>query len=169
MTLRIAKSFGASILLIVLLGVVLSAQQPSKKELKRAEDLIRQAEKAFKAKDYKTSVEKYAEALIILPKNASAHFWKGYAHYYRKEFDLAAKELTLAQELGYSAIEVAKVRWIVNYQLGNHDDALRDIESALSFSPDDPALLRAAGDIYYEKKRYKEALAAFQRAAVRTP
>ena len=47
----------------------------------------------FQKKDYRNAVNKYAEAITMEPEYSYAHFWKGYAHYYLNEFDLAIEDL----------------------------------------------------------------------------
>lgn len=163
------KRYALTLLTILTLSFTAFSQQPSKKDLRRAQDLMKQAENAFAAKDYRKAIERYAAAIVILPRNPNAHYWKGYAHYILKEFETALKELNAAQEFGYSPVDVARIRWAVHRELGNSDAALSDLEAALQKFPDDQLMLRSAGDIYFEKKRYKEALAAYQRAALGMP
>lgn len=163
------KRYALLILAVLIFGIPAAAQQPSKKDLRRAQDLMKQADSAFAAKDYRKAIERYAAAIVILPREARAHYWKGYAHYHLKEYESALKELNAAREFGYAAADVAKIRWLVNRQLGNTDAALADLEIGLQSAPNDQLMLRTAGDIYFEKKRYKDALAAYQRAALGMP
>ena len=66
-----------------------------------------------------------------------AHYWKGYAHYYLKEYDLALTELDTAFNQGYTPAEIYKVRWYVNYQKGNYDAALSDAQQVLQTNPNE--------------------------------
>lgn len=140
------------------LSLTADANAQSKKALKRAKDLYDQGNRSFNQKNYRAAVEKYAESAAIAPNLAPTHFWKGNAHYYLKENDLALTELDKALELGYKAGDVYKVRWYVNFEKQNYDAALADIDKALVEDPANPNMLLAAGDIYYQRNELQKAL-----------
>ncbi len=142
----------------LMLSVAADASAQSKKAMKRAKDLYDQGNRSFNQKNYRDATEKYAEAIAIAPNIAPPHFWKGNAHYYLKENDLALTELDKALELGYKPSDVYKVRWYVNFEKRNLDAALSDIDKALVDDPGNPTMLLAAGDIYYERNELQKAL-----------
>ncbi len=156
-------------LILALCAGMAIAQQPSKKDIKKSNDFVEQGNRAFRNKNYRIAIERYAQAIAIVPRNAGAHYWKGYAHYYLKEYDLALTELNLAEEQGHPAVEIAKVRWYLNYEKKNFDAALSDINLGLQSEPSSQMLLRAAGDINFEKANYQASLDAYQKAVLGTP
>lgn len=157
------------LLVILVIGSTGYAQQPSKKDIKKSNDLVEQGNKAFRSKNYKGAIDKYAQAIVLVPRNAGAHYWKGYAHYYLKEYDTSLTELNLAEEQGHPAVDVAKVRWYLNYEKKNYDASLADINLGLQSDPTNQMLLRASGDLNFEKKNYQAALDAYQKALVGAP
>lgn len=166
---NLKKSAILSLVIVALFGISTLAQQPSKKDIRKATDLINQGNKAFRAKDYRGAIDKYAESIVVVPRNATARYWKGYAHYYLKEYPMALTELNAAEQQGHPAVEVAKVRWFLYYQDKNFDAALADVNLGLQSQPDDQMLLRASGDLNFDKANYRESLASYQRAVLGAP
>ena len=82
-----------AVLFATLLSISAYGQEPSKRDIRRSNQLVTDGNKAFNQKNYKNAIEKYAEAVVLVPRNAAAHFWKGYAHYYLKEYPAALTEL----------------------------------------------------------------------------
>jgi tetratricopeptide (TPR) repeat protein len=158
-----------SLVAILALSVVVFAQNPSKKDIKKSNQLVETGNKAFRSKNYRNAVERYAEAIVLVPRNALAHYWKGYAHYYLKEYDAALTELNAAADQGHPVAEVAKVRWYLLYEKKNYDASLADVNLGLQSDPTSQMLLRAAGDINFEKQNYREALNAYQKAVLGAP
>ncbi|MDI1241531.1 MAG: tetratricopeptide repeat protein, partial [bacterium] len=99
-----------------LLTMFAFGQEPSRRDIRRSNQLVTDGNKAFNQKNYRNAIEKYAEAVVLVPRNAAAHFWKGYAHYYLKEYPIALTELNLAEEQGHPAVDVSKVRWFLHYE-----------------------------------------------------
>lgn len=159
--------FFALIALFAIYPAVAGAQ--SKKDVKRSNQLVDLGNRDFRQKNYRAAVDKYAEAVAIVPKNAAAHFWKGYAHYYLKENDEALAALDSAASNGYAPVEIYKVRWYVNFEKKNYDAALADVSAALKVEPANQMLLRASGDINYEKENYRDSLVAYQLVAAQAP
>jgi len=155
---KLARLISFAVLTAVLTLTAANANAQSKKALKQAKDLYEQGNRSFNQKNFRDAVEKYAESAAIAPNLAPTHFWKGNAHYYLKENDLALTELDKALELGYKAGDIYKVRWYVNFEKQNFDAALGDIDKALVDDPTNPTMLLAAGDIYYERNDFQKAL-----------
>ncbi len=154
---------------IALLSLLLPLNAQTKKDVKKSNQLIEQGNKDFRQKNYTAAIEQYSQAIATVPKNAPAHFWKGYAHYYLKQPDQALSELSLAADQGYPAIEIYKVRWFLNFERKDYDAALKDVDAALQIEPKNLTLLRAAGDINLQKGNFREALRAYQETSLATP
>lgn len=140
-----------------------------KKDVKKAEKLVRDGNVFFNKKDFRSAINKYAEAITLAPNLAVAHYWKGYAHYYLKEWDLSLTELDTASNQGYAPEQIYQVRWYVNYQKGNFDAALSDANKVLAVNPNEINLLAAIGDIYRGKGDYTNALTTYTKVAEKNP
>lgn len=145
------------------------ARAQTKKELKAARDLTDDGNSAFNKRNYRAAIEKYAQAIAIVPNSPDAHFWKGNAHYNLKEYDHALSELDTALAQGFKSSQVKGIRWYVNYEKKNYDAALGDLDELLTTDPGNVALLTGRGDAYVEKKSYNEALASYQKALAVAP
>lgn len=166
---NLKKSAILTLMIAALFSISVSAQQPSRKDIRKANELVTQGNRAFNSKNYRNAIEKYAEAIVLVPRNGTARFWKGYAHYYLKEYSTALSELNAAAEQGHPAVDVAKVRWFLYYEEKNFDAALADVNLGLQAQPNDQMLLRAAGDLNFEKGNYREALNSYQKAVLGAP
>lgn len=145
------------------------ADAQSKKDQKKAKQLVEQGDKFFRQKDYRNAIDQYSQSIKLVPNNGNAHFWKGYAHYYLKENDLALVDLDLALSQKYKPAEIYKVRWFVNYEAKNYDAALDDINKLGQLEPGNTDFMLALGDIYLGKGAYREALDPYQKAALKYP
>ena len=158
-----------AVLTVSLLTMSAFGQEPSKKDIRKSNQLVTDGNKAFNQRNYKNAIEKYAEAIVLVPGNGAAHFWKGVAHQRLKENAPALTELNLAEEQGHAAVEVAKVRWLLHFEAKDFDAALKDAKLGLQATPNDQGMLRAVGDIQYEKKNYDDSLAAYRQALLGAP
>lgn len=141
----------------------------SKKVDKKAEKIAKQGDQFFNKKDYRSAINKYAEAISIAPNYSYAHFWKGYAHYYLNEYDEALLELDTAYNQGYVPLEVYKIRWFVNLQKGNYDAAIKDAEEGARLEPNNINFQKGLGGAYLGKKDYQNALTVFKKIAEAEP
>lgn len=135
----------------------------------KAKKLLTEGNKLFDKKDYRTAINKYAEAIVISPSYAEAHYWKGYAHYYLNEFNEAVEELDLAFNQGYSPLGIYKVRWVVNYQKQNYDAALSDVDNGLLKDKKNADFINGRSEILVKKGSYKEAIEALQNSIKLNP
>jgi tetratricopeptide (TPR) repeat protein len=136
----------------------------SKKELKKANELVGDARRSFDKKDYKTAVDKYAKATLLAPDNADTHFWKGKAHYELKEFDQSLAEFNTALSKGYNApLDIYKYRWQLNFERKNFDAVLDDAQKVLQAEPSNLQLYQVVGEIYLAKNSYNEVVTVFQK------
>lgn len=145
------------------------AAQP-KKDIRKAKNLKDDGDKAFRQKNYKIAVEKYAESIVLVPNVAEPHFWKGYAHYYLNEYDQALTEVNAAEKLNFNKpIEIYKIRYFLNLKKENFSDAEVDINKVLSVEPNNFEFLIASGDVNFAKKDYRSALNAYKKALPAKP
>ncbi|MBA2494566.1 MAG: tetratricopeptide repeat protein, partial [Acidobacteria bacterium] len=162
------KKFTEIIICVLLLTVFFAlfseGQAQSKKPSGQAKKLSEQGDRFFGRKDYRSAVNKYAEATVISPNFPYANFWKGYAHYYLKEYDQAVKDLDKALEQGYKPVlELYKTRGYSNYQLKNYDAALRDVRQVLEAEPTNVNFYSLLGNIYYAQGSYQDSIDAFKK------
>jgi Flp pilus assembly protein TadD len=78
---NLRKSLLLSLLLMFGLAMTVTVDAQSKKDIKKSNQLVEQGNREFGKKNYRGAVDNYAQAVTLNPKNATAHFWKGYAHY----------------------------------------------------------------------------------------
>jgi superkiller protein 3 len=143
--------------------------QPKNKLSGKAKKLVKEADQFFQKKDYRTAINKYAEATTLSPEFPAAHFWKGYAHYNLKEFDQSRKELDTALEQGYQALDVYRIRWFVLYEKKNYDSALKDVREVLKVESANKDLIEALGNIYRSQGLFRESLEAYKKLAELDP
>ena len=127
------KTFTIFFLIVCSLSIGVLGQ--SKKEKAQAKELQDQGNAAFGKKNYRDAIDKYSKAILVIPTNPEAHYFKAASHYYLKEYDPAKYEFQLALNQGYKAIEVYRVRWYLFYDLRDFDAALGDLNKALAVEP----------------------------------
>ena len=157
------------LLLFALVIPVATASAQSKKERKQAQQLEQEAQKAFNQKNYRTTIEKAAASIAIVPANPNIHFWKGYAHYYLKELDNAISEFDTALSQGYKPLDVYKVRSIAKFEKKDYDGALADFNQGLKLDPNNLMFLAGKAEINFNQQKYPEALATYQLALAQAP
>lgn len=161
------KTFTILFLIVCLLSIGVLGQ--SKKEKAQAKELQDQGNASFGKKNYRDAIDKYSKAILVIPTNPEAHFFKAASHYYLKEYDPAKYEFQLALNQGYKAIEVYRSRWYLFFDLRDFDAALGDLNKALAVEPRNIQFLTGIADIYVEKKQYPDAIAAYQKGIAITP
>lgn len=133
---------------------------------KKAKKLVTDGDKFFQQKDYQSAIDKYAEAIVIAPNYPNAYFWKGTAHYYLKQYDQAAQDLSTALAQGYKQPnEIYKVRAYVYFDKRDYDAALGDMQQNVLLEPSNVNHVLALGEIYINKKDWANALTTYKRAA----
>ncbi len=154
------------VLLGVLFGASFEAPAQRKKDLERARKIARQGDQLFNQKNYREAINRYAEALAIVPGFAAAHYWKGLAHYNLNETEQALADWQTALAQGYDRpLDIYKVRWQLNYQAKNLDAAMRDAAEAARLDPNNAVYNLALGDIHRQKGNYAEAVGFYKKAA----
>ena len=149
------------------LAVEIDAQ--SKKDRKRAEQLVKDGDKAYSQKNFRLALDNYTQAVTLVPNDAYAHYRKGFAHYYLKELDLAIPEFDVALAKGYKPIEIYKVRWQLHTEKKNYDAAADDVRQVLKVEPNNSDFILAMAEISYERGAFKEAVDGYQKAILKTP
>ncbi len=167
-----------SVLSLTVLGLVLSAllmlandvTAQSKKDAKKAKQMADKAAASFVKRDYRAAIDGYAQAISLDASNVDYHFWKGVAHHYVDENQLALPELNLAMEKGYKKpLEIYRIRWRVHFANKEFDPALADIRQGLALDPNNLEFLQGLGDISYARSNYREAVDAYQQVVLKNP
>ncbi len=157
-------------MLSLLLSTSVDISAQSKKDARKARQLADRAAAAFVKRDYKVAIDGYTQAIALEPNNPDHHFWKGVAHHYLDENQLALPELNTAMEKGFKKpIELYRIRWRVHYAGKNYDPALADIRQGLALDPNNLEFLQALGDISYAKNEFREAVDAYKKVVLKAP
>src|SRR5690606_33714484 len=131
---------------LLILGAAFSTEGQSRNDVRRASQLIGEGDRAFTQKNYRNAIEKYAEAIVFVPRNAETRFKKGLAHSLLNQRELALQELSAALDLGHPRpVEVYLVRWRLYYGAEDFDLALQDVTNGLALDPENLDLLIAQG------------------------
>ncbi len=123
----------------------------------------------------------YTEALPMLdaviastrtfsPKEqATAHYKRGYVHYYRKNYSAALADFSRAIELQPNRGSNYHWRGRMHYQMQNYSAALADLNRAIALKPNDGDNYRWRGATHYQMQNYSAALADFRRVVELLP
>lgn len=131
----------------------------SKKDREKAQKLVAQGDRAFNQRNYREAIAKYAEAIILVPNFAPVRFWKGYAHYYLKEYDQALAEFDQALAKGFNKpLDVLRLRWFIYFEQKNYDAALADALEVVRLEPNVGSNYFSVGTIHQAKQQWAEAL-----------
>jgi len=166
---NVVRVFSIAFVLAMTLAFSSGIVAQSKNDIKRAKALAEQGDKAFNAKNYRAAADLYGQAATIVPTNPYCHFWKGYSHYYLKEYEASEREYVLALTQGYKPIDLYKVRWLLFAEQKRYDEAIADLKKALDLEPRNLYLLKALGDAQFLRGGYAEAQEAYQRALLIAP
>ena len=156
-------------LILILCFSSFSEIKAQKKISSKAKKVATLGDTYFQKKDYRNAVNKYAEAIMMEPEYSYARFWKGYAHYYLNEFELAIEELDKSLSQGHKPLDVYKLRWYLNLQQKNYDAALADAQKGVELEPTNALICFGIGDIYHEKGEYQQAIDAYEKALKLNP
>lgn len=161
---KFVRFFGLFLALAIALGSAASVPAQSKKDRERARKIAQQGDVLFNQKDYRGAIGKYAEAIVVFPGFAVAHYWKAFAHYYLKENDQALTDFDAAIAKGYEKpLEIYRVRWLIYFDKGDFDAALRDANELVRAESKNAFNHFAVGSIYQAKKEYPEAIASYKK------
>jgi Flp pilus assembly protein TadD, contains TPR repeats len=157
--------------LLFVCSVLIFAQNgeaQNRRNEKRARDLSAEGDKQFRQKNYRVAIDSYAQAIALSPKVAYPRFWKGLAHAYLNEPEMALPEFDAALANGYNKpLDVYATRWRIHYQRKDYEKALADVQSGLLLDPSNQDFLLAQGDIAYSNGSFQVALDAYQKYLVK--
>jgi adenylate cyclase len=109
-------------------------------------------------------------ALRLDPANVSAHMVLAIIHSYRRNFELALRELERAQELNPNMFEYQTDRGWVLLLAGRSADAIKSIEDVLRSDPNPkPNAFNNLAMAYYFQGRYEDAIVTLEGAIGRHP
>ena len=160
-----------AVILVTAFGVFsIDAAGQSRRDIRRANQLVTEGNRSFNQRNFRDAIDKYAEAIVHVPNNAGAHFWKGLAHRNLNENELALNELNAALEKGFDKpLDIYLIRWRIHFENKNYDAALSDVNSGLAIDASNMDFRLAQGDLNFVNGRFQEALAAYEQALVATP
>lgn len=168
--LNFVRIFGFLLIFAMASGIAAPTFAQSKKDRDRAKKVAKQGDDLFNKKDYRGAIDKYAQAIVYFPGFAAAHYWKAVAHSYLKENDQALVDFDAALATGYDKpVEIYRIRWLIYYDKGDLDGALRDATEVARLEPKNANIQFALGGINRERKQYAEALAAYKRGVQINP
>jgi tetratricopeptide (TPR) repeat protein len=155
----------------VLLPSAATAQQPSiKRDKGKSEKALKDGDKLYRARNYRDALTKFEESIKFDQNNSQAHFLKGYAHYFLKEYDASLTELNLAEQLKYQpALPIYKARAFVNYELKKYDEALADSKKVIAAEPNNIDYQKLVAEISLGMKNYDDAIASYQKISDASP
>jgi tetratricopeptide (TPR) repeat protein len=165
-----AKKVLLGLMTFVMLSAALAAlsaeanAQP-RQQLERARRLATEGDGFYRQKNYRTAIERYQQAISLAPNYPYAYYSKGLSHYNLGEYNQAVGDLSKALEQRYKPLDVYTMRWQAYYWQKNYDAALSDVQQGLRLQPSSSYFNLALGDCHRAKGSYREALAAYQKAA----
>ncbi len=146
------------------------AQAQNRRNERRAQQLSSEGDKLFRQKNYRNAIDQYAQAIVLAPKSPNPRFWKGLAHFYLDEHEMALPDLNAAMERGYNKpLDVYLVRWRIYFGKKDFDSALSDVRSGLQLDANNQDFLLALGDISFGKEAFKDAVDAYAGYVQRNP
>jgi tetratricopeptide (TPR) repeat protein len=162
---------GFAFLGTVTLPAPANAQQPTmKRDSGKSKKALQEGDKLFRQKNFRDAIARFEESLKFDPNNEEAHFLKGYAHYFLKEYDQALENLNQAETLKYrKPLEIYRVRASVLFERKDYEAAMADIQRVLQAEPRNIEYMRLSGDVSLLMKNYDQALAAYQKVSDATP
>jgi tetratricopeptide (TPR) repeat protein len=158
------KNFLILIALLFTFSFVVVAQ-PNKKQIEKANKLVREGDTAYSQKKFRAAIGKYAEALKVVPIFPGALMKKAYSHFGIQEYQQSIRDLNTSLSQGSLPIDVFKLRWLVYYNLKDYKSAQVDVEEALKIEPENAYFNIAKGDVYRGLEDYKQAAAGYAKAA----
>ena len=169
---KLVNVFGMT-LVALLFGVALfsaDAAGQNRRDLQRANRLVTEGNQLFNQRNYSAAAEKYAEAIVLAPRNAGAYFWKGMAHHNLGQGEMALAEFDRALTFGYERpVDIYRTRWKIHFARKDYAAALGDVSNGSSLDPDNFEFVLARGDINFVQKNYNAAIPAYLAALQKQP
>jgi tetratricopeptide (TPR) repeat protein len=114
--------------------------------------------------DFAGAETEYKEAIRLSPNNAEAHYSYGNALVALGRADEALNELRIAQQLDPLSLTIASNTGWALYIAGRLDEAEAQIRQVLARDPNYARAHLVLGEIYLERGKYDQSIAAFQRS-----
>lgn len=160
---------GALVVTLFLFPETVAAQQQVKPDKGKAKKALADGDKFLRERNYREALAKFSEAVRFDPTNSTAHFNKGYSHYFLKEYDDALAELNIAQQQKYKLFDIQRIRSYVQYERKDYDAAMIDLRGILAVEPNNMEYLRLHGVVSLGQKNYDEALGTYQKISSASP
>jgi len=135
----------------------------NKKPNERARKLAKEGDSLYNQKDYRSAINKYAEAIVIAPNFPQAHFFKASAHLLLNENAEAVEDFDAALQQGFTPIKVYELRWEAHFKTQNYDAALADVQKGLQIQPNNNYLALELGNVYRMKESYQDAINTYNK------
>ncbi len=114
--------------------------------------------------DFVGAEAEYKEAIRLAPNNSEAHYSYGNALVALGRFDEALAELRIAQQLDPPSSTIASnIGWAL-YVAGRIDEAETQTRQVLERDPNFARAYLSLGEIYVERGKYDDAIAAYQKS-----
>jgi tetratricopeptide (TPR) repeat protein len=161
------------VMLAVLFGTVFfssKAAGQNRRDVQRANRLVTEGNQLFNQRNYTAALEKYAEAIVLAPRNAGAYFWKGMSHHNLDQGEMALAEFDKALTYGYERpVDIYRVRWRIHFARKDYAAALGDVTNGSSIDPNNFEFVLARGDLNFVQKKYNDAIPAYLEATEKQP
>lgn len=156
-------------LMLLAFSAVLQIQQANaqpRQQRERAQRLATEGDSFYNQKNYRSAIDRYAQAIALAPNYSYAYFKKGNSHYGLGEYDQAVSDFTKALERKYDRpLDIYTMRWQAHYWRKDFDAALSDAQAGLRLQPSSSYFNLAVGDAYRGKGDYRNSLNSYKRAA----
>jgi tetratricopeptide (TPR) repeat protein len=143
--------------------------QPNKKQIEKANKLVREGDTAYSQKKFRAAIGKYSEALKVVPVFPGALMKKAYSHFGIQEYQQSIRDLNTSLSQGSLPMDVFKLRWLVYYNLKDYKSSQVDVEEALKIESENAYFNIAKGDVYRALEDYKQAADGYAKAAILDP
>lgn len=169
---KLVNVFGM-MMIAVLFGTAFltsEAAGQNRRDIRRANQLVTEGNRLYNQRNYSGAVEKYAEAIVLAPRNAGAHFWKGMSHDKLEQPEMALAEFDKALTFGYERpLDVYRVRWRIHFARKDYAAALSDVNNGSALDADNLEFVIARADLNFVQKRYNDAIPAYLAALKQQP
>lgn len=119
--------------------------------------------KFYAAGNYQAAVQAYKSAVRLNPRFARAYVDLGSSYRALKNYELAEQAYLKAISIQDESCASCGLG-ITYHRLGRDDAAVKAFNRAMSLNPNDVCAYAQSGRMYYDRKQYQEAIAAFKRA-----
>ncbi len=112
----------------------------------------------------KSAMEDLSYAIKEGTKDYHAFLYRGRVFQLTEQYSYAEVDFQKAISMNGKDYLCYSMRGMMRIHAGKYQDAIKDLDKALEISPDNPSILAAKADGYFQRKDYRTALLLFQRA-----